>query len=113
MHPCLPTVLALIASASAFSVTNLGPNAALARRTATPRMEPSAEPEGTDITETKVEEPRATFSGAAFADGPSDDPMMTCFLAPDYMGAASASKWVCLPFDQLAKVDSTYAENSY
>lgn len=92
----------LAASASAFHL----PAAALHHTPARAalRMEAPTEPKAT--------QPKATYPAASFADGPSDDPLVTCFLAPGYMGAAD-EKWVCMNHSELRKADTTGAEDSY
>ena len=55
-------------------------------------------------------EPAATYRGAVVTDGPSADPCLTCFLAPDWMGVAP-DKWVCVP---LSRTDAAlHADDSY
>ena len=93
-------VLLSLGLTAAFTV----PHAAL--RTRSPVMSAAKDEEPT------AEEPTATFPAATLEDAPSEDPMMTCFLAPDWVGTVE-KKWVCAPLSSLSKIDSTSAEDGY
>ena len=95
-------VLLSLGLTAAFTV----PHAAL--RTRSPVMAAAKDEEPA------AEEPTATFPDATLEDTPSEDPMVTCFLAPDWVGTVeSANKWVCQPLAAIAKIDSTSAEDGY
>ena len=57
------------------------------------------------------------YRGGIIADDPSDDPMFTSFLAPEWLGYGD-DKWVCVPSvalfdggsieDRMAHADDSY-----
>ena len=60
-------------------------------------------------------EPERSFpnANAAFRDSPSEDPTVTCFLAPDWMGS---NQWVCSNtnfHDSSSSKRKTYQDDSY
>ena len=102
-------ICSLLAATAAFS----GPLSAVATsRMVTVRMsEASRDVEAAKQQDETIE----GYPRAAFVDEPSSDPMVTCFLAPEWMDAPE-SKWVCQPMIEYTKKDntrSTYGDDSY
>ena len=98
-------MLTLALAAPAF--TPLARVHAVAMMPARPAVMVAEEP-----TPAEVEAPANYNTASTFSTGPSDDPSVSCFMAPTWM-EESDEKWVCTPTAELSKQDSTSAEDSY
>ena len=96
----------MIASAAAFTAPGVVPT----RAAVLPARAPLAMAEAA-----KPKEPERSFPNTAahFRDSPSDDPTVSCFLAPDWMGS---TQWVCSDtnfHDQSSLKRKSYNDDSF
>jgi hypothetical protein len=101
----------LISAASALLLGPVAPLGAHAVRPAVRAMPTMVEEHAASPTGAASEE--VWYEGPACyrADSPSDDPTVTCFLAPESMASSGEGEWICKPKFDLD--DSPDADDSF
>ena len=99
------TFVGLFVAATAFTAPlSIAPNGIVHKR---PDISMQAEEVST------AKEPEATWQYASFEDCPSDDPLVSCFMVPEWLeSSGEGHKWVCMPSSSI-NPDATHADDSY